>query len=193
MERYFTKYTDMSITDALSEALMRTVLDSARVVMKNPNDYRNRAQIMWAGSLSHNDLMECGTEKDFATHKLEHELSALFGVTHGAGLAAIWPSWARYVKGKHLNRFVQFAVNVMGVKNDFEHPDETAENGILALEKFYREIGMPTTISELIGREITDKEIDILVDKCSHGGSIKVGAMEVLDANDMRGIYKMAK
>ncbi len=193
MERYFTKYTEMTVTDALSEALMRTVKDAALVVMQHPEDYRNRAQIMWAGSLSHNDLMECGTEKDFATHKLEHELSALFGVTHGAGLAAIWPSWARYVMGRHMSRFVQFAVNVMGVENDFSHPDETAENGIRALEDFYHKIGMPTSIHELIGREITDDEIDTLVDKCSRGGTIKVGAMEVLDADDMRKIYHMAK
>ncbi len=193
MERYFSKYTDMTLTDSLSEALMRTVMESAIFVMQNPNDYRNRAQIMWAGSLSHNDLMECGTEKDFATHKLEHELSALFGVTHGAGLAAIWPSWARYIKDRHLSRFVQFAVNVMGVENDFGHPDETAENGIKALEDFYRKIGMPTNIHELIGRPITDDEIEILVDKCSRGGSMKVGCFEVLDSDDMRKIYKLAK
>ena len=193
MERYFSKYEDMTLTDAIAEALLRTVKDAALVVMQNPEDYRHRAQIMWAGSLAHNDLTECGTEKDFATHRLEHELSALFGVTHGAGLAALWPSWARYVKGKHLNRFVQFAVNVMGVENDFSHPDETAEKGIVAIEDFYRKIGMPTNIHELLGREITADEIEVLVDKCSRGGTITLGAMEVIDANDMRNIYNMAK
>lgn len=162
MERYFSKYEDMTLTDAIAEALLRTVKDAALVVMEHPEDYRNRAQIMWAGSLAHNDLTECGTEKDFATHRLEHELSALFGVTHGAGLAALWPSWARYVKDKHLSRFVQFAVNVMGVENDFAHPDETAEKGICAIEDFYRKIGMPTNIHELLGREITDDEIEVL-------------------------------
>jgi len=193
MERYFSKYTDMTLTDALSEALLKTVMDAAITVLENPKDYRSRAQIMWAGSLSHNDLMECGTEKDFATHKLEHELSALFGVTHGAGLAALWPSWARYVMKKHPERFVQFAVNVMGVENDFYHPDETAEKGIRALEDFYRKIGMPTNIHELLGREVSDDEIATLVDKCSRGGSMKIGAFEVLDANDMLKIYNMAK
>ncbi|MBQ3698648.1 MAG: iron-containing alcohol dehydrogenase [Prevotella sp.] len=193
MERYFSKYEDMTLTDAISEALLRTVKDAALVVMEQPEDYRNRAQIMWAGSLAHNDLTECGTEKDFATHRLEHELSALFGVTHGAGLAALWPSWARYVKAKHLNRFVQFAVNVMGVENDFSHPDETAEKGIRAIEDFYRKIGMPTNIHELLGREITDAEIDVMVDKCSRGGTITLGAMEVLRPEDMRNIYQMAK
>ena len=193
MERYFSKYEDMSLTDAISEALLRTVKESALVVMRHPKDYRHRAQIMWAGSLAHNDLTECGTEKDFATHRLEHELSAIFGVTHGAGLAAIWPSWARYVKDKHLNRFVQFAVNVMGVTNDFSHPEETAECGICAVEEFYRQIGMPTSIHELLGREITDEEIDTMVEKCSRGGTITVGAMEVLDAQAMRDIYLMAR
>ena len=193
MERYFSKYEDMTLTDAVAEALLRTVKDAALVVMEHPEDYRNRAQIMWAGSLAHNDLTECGTEKDFATHRLEHELSALFGVTHGAGLAALWPSWARYVKDKHLSRFVQFAVNVMGVENDFAHPDETAEKGICAIEDFYRKIGMPTNIHELLGREITDDEIEVLVDKCSRGNTITIGAFEVLGADEMRAIYRLAK
>ena len=193
MERYFSKYEDMTLTDSISEALLRTVKESALVVMRHPEDYRHRAQIMWAGSLAHNDRTECGTEKDFATHRLEHELSAIFGVTHGAGLAAIWPSWARYVKDKHLSRFVQFAVNVMGVPNDFAHPEETAERGICAVEEFYRQIGMPTSIHELLGRDITDQEIDTMVEKCSRGGAITVGAMEVLDAQAMRDIYLMAR
>ena len=193
MERYFSKYEDMTLTDSISEALLCTVKESALVVMRHPEDYRHRAQIMWAGSLAHNDLTECGTEKDFATHRLEHELSAIFGVTHGAGLAAIWPSWARYVKDKHLSRFVQFAVNVMGVPNDFAHPEETAERGICAVEEFYRQIGMPTSIHELLGRDITDQEIDTMVEKCSRGGTITVGAMEVLDAQAMRDIYLMAR
>ena len=193
MERYFSKYEDMTLTDAISEALLRTVKDATLVVMEHPEDYRNRAQIMWAGSLAHNDLTECGLEKDFATHRLEHELSALFGVTHGAGLAALWPSWARYVKDRHLSRFVQFAVNVMGVENDFSHPEEIAEKGIRALEEWYRKIGMPTNIHELLGREITDAEIDEMVEKCSRGGTITLGAMEVIDTQGMRAIYEMAK
>lgn len=193
MERYFSKYEDMTLTDAISEALLRTVRDAALVVMERPEDYRCRAQIMWAGSLAHNDLTECGTEKDFATHRLEHELSALFGVTHGAGLAALWPSWARYVKERHLSRFVRFAVNVMGVENDFSHPEETAEWGIRAMEDFYRTIGMPTSIHELLGREITEEEIDVMVDKCSRGGTITLGALEVIDTEAMRKIYEMAK
>ena len=192
MERYFSKYEDMTLTDALAEALLRTVKDCATEVLRKPEDYRLRAQIMWAGSLAHNDLTECGTEKDFATHRLEHELSALFGVTHGAGLAALWGSWARYVMADHLMRFVQFAVNVMGVTNDFGHPVETAMRGIEAMEAFYRSIDMPTSIPELIGRPATDDEIRLMADKCSRGGTITVGAMEVLDRQKMEEIYRMA-
>lgn len=193
MERYFCKYQDMTLTDALAEALLRTVKDCAIDVLRDPEDYRARAQIMWAGSLSHNNLMECGLEKDFATHRLEHELSALFGVTHGAGLAAIWPSWARYMLPRHTSRFVQFAVNVMGVENDFTSPEQTAEKGIVAMEKFYREIGMPINMHELLGRDITDEEIEEMADRCSRGGTITVGSLERLGREEMVEIYRMAK
>ena len=192
MERYFSKYEDATLTDAISEALLRTVKDAVFDALKNPEDYRSRAQIMWAGSLAHNDLTECGTEKDFATHKMEHELSALFGVTHGAGLAALWPSWARYVMDRHLCRFVQFAVNVMGVHNDFSVPRSTALKGIEAIERFYHAIGMPTSIPQLIGRKATDEEIAEMVRKCSRDGKLKLGAMEVLGQEDIEQIYRMA-
>ena len=185
MERYFSKYEDALLTDALAEALLRQVIASTPIVLENPEDYEHRAAIMWASSLSHNDLMECGTEKDFASHKLEHELSGLFGVTHGAGLAAIWGSWARYVMDKHLNRFVQFAVNVMGVEPD-------ALKGIEAIERFFKSIGMPTSIPELIGRPATDDEIAELVRKCSRDGKMNIGAMEILNADDMTAIYRLA-
>ena len=194
MERYFTRHQDMTLTDSIAEALLRTVKDSALEVMRNPEDYRNRAQIMWAGSLAHNDLTECGTEKDFATHRLEHELSALFGVTHGAGLAALWGSWARYVCQVEANipRFVRFAVNVMGVDNDFTDPAGTAERGIRSIEQFFRSIGMPVSIPELIGRHVTDEEIDEMVRKASRNNTITLGAIRVLHPNDMRRIYEMA-
>ena len=192
MERYFSKYEDATLTDAIAEALLRTVKEAVFEVLRDPEDYRNRAAIMWASSLSHNDLTECGTEKDFACHKLEHELSGLFGVTHGAGLAAIWGSWARYVMDKHLTRFVKFAVNVMGVTNDFTDPKATALKGIEATERFFHAIGMPTSIPELIGREATDEEIAVLVEKCSRGGKMNIGAMEVLKTEDMTSVYRLA-
>ena len=193
MERYFTVHEDMTLTDAMAEALLRTVKDSAAVVMQHPEDYRNRAQIMWAGSLSHNDLMECGTAKDFATHKLEHELSAMFDVTHGAGLAAIWGSWARYVLPGHEARFARFAVNVMGVTNDFSDVKQTAIRGIEATEQFFRSLGMPTSIRELLGRDITDEEIAEMARRASHDGNLTLGNIRVLKTDDMVAIYKMAR
>ena len=192
MERYFSKYEDALLTDAIAEALLKTVMSAAKEVLLSPDDYKYRAAIMWASSLSHNDLTECGTEKDFACHKLEHELSGMFGVTHGAGLAAIWSSWARYVMDKHLNRFVQFAVNVMGVLQDFTDPRRTALRGIEAMEHFFMEIGMPICIDDLLDRQLTDEEIDQLVEKCSRGGKMNIGAMEILKPADMTAIYRLA-
>lgn len=192
MERYFSRYDGMTLTDSIAESLLRTVKDSIFEVLKNPTDYRHRAQIMWAGSLSHNNLTECGLEKDFATHRLEHELSALFGVTHGAGLAAMWGSWARFVMPKHVSRFVQYAVNVMGVTNDLTDPEGTALRGIEATERFFHAIGMPTSIPELLGREVTDDEIALMVRKCSRGGTITLGSIEKIGTKEMETIYRMA-
>lgn len=193
MERYFSQDDDMVLTDELAEALLRTVKDSAYKVLATPNDYRHRSQIMWAGSLAHNGLTGCGTTGDFATHLLEHELSALFDVAHGAGLAALWGSWARYVFKANVSRFVRFAVNVMGVTNDFKNPDATALAGIEAMERFYRDLAMPTTISELIGREITDEEIEMMAEKCSLQNTCTIGHFQELDKQDMIKIYRLAK
>ena len=192
MERYFCRYDDMALTDALAEGLLRTVKDSAVAVLRNPQDYVNRAQIMWAGSLAHNDLTECGYEKDFATHRLEHELSTLYGVTHGAGLAALWGSWARHVLPSHESRFAQFAVNVMGVTARYGDLPGTALRGIEAMEAFYRQLGMPTSIPELIGRPATPDEIALMVERCSRGGTMQLGSIERIDASAMATIYRAA-
>ena len=179
MERYFTKDDDMDLTTDLA-------------VLKNPEDYRNRAQIMWGGSVAHWGLTGCGVQDDWATHQLEHELSGMFDVTHGAGLAAMWPSWARYVMHENLSRFVRFAVNVMDVPNDFTAPEGTALKGIEAMERFYHAIGMPINIPELIGRDITDEEIREMTRKCSRDYKETCGAFKVLKAEDMEAIYRMA-
>ena len=193
MERYFTHDDDMTITDSVSEALMRTLKDSVMEVLKNPTDYRHRAQIMWGGSIAHNGLTGCGLSDDWATHQLEHELSGMFDATHGAGLAAIWPSWARYVYKENVSRFVRFAVNVMGVENDFTNPEAPALKGIEAMEEFYHAIGMPINIHELIGREVTDYEIREMVRKCSRNYTTTQGRFKVLQVEDMEAIYCMAK
>ncbi|MBR4521563.1 MAG: iron-containing alcohol dehydrogenase [Prevotella sp.] len=193
MERYFTKDDDMDLTTDLAESVLRRMKTAVFDVLKNPNDYRQRAQIMWGGSIAHWGLTGCGISDDWATHQLEHELSGMFDVTHGAGLAAVWPSWARYVMHKNLSRFVRFAVNVMDVPNDFSDPEGTALKGIEAVERFYHAIGMPINIKELIGRDITDTEIKEMARKCSRNYTSTCGALKVLDAKDMEAIYNMAR
>ena len=193
MERYFSKDDDMDLTTDLAEAVLRRMKTAVFCVLKNPEDYRNRAQIMWGGSVAHNGLTGCGISDDWATHQLEHELSGMFDVTHGAGLAAIWPSWARYVMHENLSRFVRFAVNVMDVPNDFTDPEGTALRGIEAMECFYHAIGMPTNIKKLIGRDITDDEIREMTRKCSRDNTATCGCLKVLKAEDMETIYKMAR
>ena len=193
MERYFAPEDDMDLTDALAEAVLRSMKDNVFKVLANPEDYRARAQVMWGGSVAHNDLTGCGMTGDWATHQLEHELSGMFDVTHGAGLAAIWPSWARYVLKENVSRFVRFAVNVMDVPNDFTDPEGTALRGIEAMEHFYHAIGMPINIHELIGRDITDDEIKEMVRKCSRDGTLLQGSFKVLHPKDMEAIYQMAR
>ncbi len=193
MERYFTKDDDMDLTTDIAEATLRSMKNAVFAVLSNPDDYRYRAQIMWGGALMHNGLTGCGVTDDWATHQLEHELSGMFDVTHGAGLAAIWPSWARYVMHENLSRFVRFAVNVMGVPNDFTDPEGTALKGIEAMERFYHAIGMPVNIHELIGRDITDDEIREMTRKCSRDYTSACGRLKVLHAEDMEAVYRMAK
>ena len=193
MERYFTKDDDMDFTADLAEAALRSIKSAIFAVLKNPEDYRYRAQIMWGGSVMHNGLTGCGVSDDWATHQLEHELSGMFDVTHGAGLAAMWPSWARYVMHENLSRFVRFAVNVMDVPNDFTDPEGTALKGIEAMERFYHAIGMPVNIKELIGRDITDDEIAEMTRKCSRDYTSTCGCLKVLKAEDMEAIYKLAR
>ena len=192
MARYFTKDDDMDLTTDLAEAVLRRMKTAVFAVLKNPEDYRNRAQIMWGSSVAHWGLTGCGVQDDWATHQLEHELSGMFDVTHGAGLAAMWPSWARYVMHENLSRFVRFAVNVMDVPNDFTAPEGTALKGIEAMERFYHAIGMPINIPELIGRDITDEEIREMTRKCSRDYKQTCGAFKVLKAEDMEAIYRMA-
>ena len=193
MERYFSHDDDMDLTDAIAEALMRDLMDNVFKVLADPEDYRARAQIMWGGSLAHNDLTGCGLTGDWATHEIEHELSGMFDVTHGAGLAAIWPSWARYVYKENVSRFVRFAVNVLGVPQDFTDPEGTALKGIEAMERFYHAIGMPVNIHELIGKEVSEAEIQEMARKCTRGHKITQGSFKVLGSEDIEAIYKMAR
>lgn len=193
MERYFTNNGNMELTDSIAEALMRTVKKNALILHQDPANLDARSEVMWAGSLAHNDLTGCGNggRGDFVSHKLEHEMGGMFDVTHGAGLAAIWPSWARYVYKDCLHRFVRFALNVMDVKNEGSD-EEIALKGIEAIEDFYRAIGMPTNMREL-GISPTDEEIEEMAKSCIKGAGGPVGSAKKIDEKAMVEIYKNAR
>ena len=192
MERYFVYGDTMEITDTMAEALMRTVIKNSLILEKEPDNYDARAEIMWAGSLSHNGLTGCGASGvDFATHGLEHELGGLYDVAHGAGLAALWGSWARYVYKECLQRFYRFAIEVMGVKEEGSK-EEVALKGIEAVEDFFRKIHMPTSMTEL-GIKPTEEELKLMAHKCSVASGGKKGSAKVLVEEDMLAIYKIAK
>ncbi len=191
LERYFTQGGNMELTDRIAEGLLRTVMENALILRDHPADIDARAEVMWASSLSHNDLTGLGADgMDFVPHGLEHELGGMFDVTHGAGLAAVWPSWARYVYKDCLPRFVRFARNVMGVEPRATD-EETALAGIAALEAFFRSIHMPVTLKEL-GVEPTQEQILAMAASCARGAGGRKGTAKVLYEEDMAAIYRMA-
>ncbi|WP_455055405.1 iron-containing alcohol dehydrogenase [Merdimonas faecis] len=192
MERYFNHSENMEMTDGISEHLLRTVMKNAKILMNEPDNYQARAEVMWAGSLSHNGLTGCGTGGgDWASHQLEHELGGMFDVAHGAGLAAVWGSWARYVMDAEPERFAKFAVNVMGVEPEAEKL-KTAQKGIEAMEDFYHALDMPVCIGDM-GIELTEEQMRELAEKCSHFGKRTIGCIKKLDQEDMYQIYKEAR
>jgi alcohol dehydrogenase YqhD (iron-dependent ADH family) len=189
MERYFSNGGNMELTDALAEGLLRTVKKNALILKKDPKNYDARAEVMWAGSLSHNGLTGCGNDGgDWMTHKLEHELGGLFDVAHGAGLAAIWGSWARYVYKNCLHRFKKYALNVMEVE-ERGSDEEIALCGIEATEDFFRSIDMPTNLREL-GIKPTDDDLKTMAKKCAIGVGGKKGSARVLDEAAMLEIFR---
>ena len=189
MERYFTNGGNMEITDALAEGLLRTVMKNAEILVKDPRNYDARAEIMWAGSLSHNGLTGCGNDGgDWMTHKLEHELGGLYDVAHGAGLTAVWGSWARYVYRECLPRFRRFALNVMGV-DPAGSDEEIALKGIEALEAFFRRINMPTNLREL-GVSAAEEDLKTMAHKCAVGVDGAKGSARLLREEDMLAIYR---
>lgn len=193
MERYFSHETDTELVDYMAEGLVKTVMRNAKILLTDPCNYDARSEIMWAGSLSHNGLTGCGRKGAWAPHQLEHELGGMFDVAHGAGLSAVWGAWARYVYKEDVARFVKFAVNMMGLTENKENPEETALAGIEAMENFFRSIKMPVTIGELLGYTVTEEQIKELAYKCSHMGKRTVGGFKALDQKDMANVYRMAK
>ena len=194
LERYFTAPAthQLAVIDGMAETLLKNVMRNAKIALKNPTDYDARAEIMWCSTLSHNDTTGDRSFGDWSCHQLEHELSGMFAIAHGAGLAAVWGSWARYVLDENVARFAQLAVNVFGVANNFRDQRATALEGIAAMESFFRHIGMPTKISDM-GIELTEEQIKELAYKCSFMDTRTIGQFKVLNRQDMENIYRMAK
>ena len=195
MERYFTPTdTDTSLTDRIAEGLMISVRDAAQVAVKDPENYEARATLMWAGSLSHNGLTGAGRVSDFATHKIEHELGGMFDVAHGAGLASVWGSWARYVYKTNPGRFAQFGEKVFGIDasqtSDSDITD-TVLASITAWETWCHSIDMPTTLTEL-GIYPTDAQIEEMAEKCVFGRNGHIGFFQPLTKEDIVAILQMA-
>jgi len=192
MERWFYASGGMELTDRIAASLMRTVMKHALILRDDPQNYESRAEILWAGALSHNGLTGCGSDGgDWAPHKIEHELSGLFDVAHGAGLAAIWGSWARYVSSREPSRFVSFAQHVMQV-NGAGTDAEMALKGIEAFEDFCRAIHMPVNMREL-GVHPVEEQIAEMAQKCVKGMGGPVGKVVKLQAADIEEIFRMAR
>ncbi len=192
MERYFNSGGNMELTDGLSEHLLRTVMKQALILKREPDNYAARAEVMWAGSLSHNGLTGCGTDGgDWATHQMEHELSGMFNVAHGAGLASIWGSWAKYVISARPERFASFAVKVMGITDNGDALS-VGLKGIEAMEDFYRSIDMPTSIKEL-GIDLTQDQAQEMAEKSCFYKQRTLGKVKILTEDDVYKIYMIAK
>ena len=187
-ERYFTNTREVEITDRLCEAVLLTMIKETPRVIEQPDNYEARANIMWAGTVAHNDIVGVGRSQDWNSHGIEHELSALYDCAHGAGLAVIMPAWMEFVYKHDVMRFAQMAVRVWGCQMNFEFPDETALEGIACFRSFLHSIGMPINFEQLGARE---EDIPKLVKKFGIGDG-KTGGFVHLSAQYVATIYRIA-
>lgn len=186
LERYFTPSTGVEVTDRISEGLLKAIITEAPIVMAEPENYDARANIMWAGTLAHNGICGCGRVEDWASHRMEHEISAVYGVTHGAGLAVVNPAWMTYMADHKPERVAQLARRVFDVN---EADDRTAAlEGIKRLREFYRSIGMPTTFAQL---GVESPDIPLLVKKLHENMGPLLGGYIKLDAEATEAIYRL--
>ncbi len=193
LERYFTTTVKSDVTDGLCESTLKAIMKNAMILNKNSKDYDAWAEVSFAGTIAHNGLLGLGRSQDWACHKMEHELSALYDVAHGAGLAVMTPSWMRYVYKTDINMFLQFAVNVMGVDASLRDPEAVVNEGIDRLERFFISLGLPVTLEEL---GIDESNFELMAKKAtrySEGSEAPIGGFQKLYWKDIVEIYKMAK
>lgn len=190
MERYFTNVKNVDFTDRLCEAAMKTIINNIEIVLKDPENYDARAEIMWTGTIAHNDLLSTGRVGDWASHGIEHELSGHNDIAHGAGLAIVFPAWMKYVYTHDINRFVQFAVRVWNVELSYASYENIALEGIKRTKEFFQKIGLPVTLKE---GNIDQGKIEEMADKCTEGGTQTVGQFVKLNKEDVINILNSAK
>lgn len=188
IERYFTNTKGVDLTDRLCEAVMRSIIKMTPIALNDPNNYEARANLMWAGMIAHNNTCGVGREQDWASHKIEHELSGLYDVAHGAGLAVIFLAWMKYVMQHDILRFAQFAVRVWDCEMNFENPENTAKEGIRRYEEFLQSIKMPIRLAELGAKT---EDIPLLIEKLGLGDNT-LGFFVKLTEEDIKKIYELA-
>ena len=189
MERYFTNVKNVAFTDRLIEGTLKTIIRQAPLILKNPQDYDAWSELMWAGTIAHNNLLNTGRIGDWASHDIEHEISGIYDVAHGAGLAVVFPAWMKHVLHHDLDRFVQWAVRVWNVEMDVFNPEAVAREGIARMEAFFQSLGLATTLS---GMGIGADRIDEMADKCTDGDTRTVGNFVVLDRTAVAKILRLA-
>jgi alcohol dehydrogenase YqhD (iron-dependent ADH family) len=189
MERYFTTTKCADFTDRLCEATMKAIIHNVPTCLKEPDNYDARAEVMWAGCVAHNDLLGTGRNQDWSSHGIEHEISGIYDVAHGAGLAAVFPAWMKRVYKSNVNRFVQFASRVWDVDIDFHNQEKTALAGIAALENFFVSIGLPVRLKDM---NIKDDRLAEMADKCTNFGKHNIGGFVSLNRDDVLSILKLA-
>jgi alcohol dehydrogenase len=190
MERYFTNVTHVAFTDRLIEATMKTVAAQAPKVLANPDDYDAWSELMWAGTIAHNNLLNTGRIGDWASHDIEHEVSGIYDVAHGAGLAVVFPAWMKYVLHNDIDRFVQWAVRVWNVELDVFDKEATAREGIARLEAFFHQVGLGTTLASL---GIHDDRTDEMARKGTNDDSRTLGNFVKLDSRAVADILRLAR
>ena len=190
MERYFTNVPNVAFTDRLIEGTLKTIIRQAPLILKNPQDYDAWSEFMWAGTVAHNNLLNTGRIGDWASHDIEHEISGIYDVAHGAGLAVVFPAWMKHVLHQDLNRFVQWAVRVWNVEMDVFNPEKVALEGIARLEAFIHSLGIGTKLADL---GITDDRIEEMADKCTDGDTRTVGNFVKLDRRGVSAVLRLAQ
>lgn len=190
MERYFTNVSHVAFTDRLIEATMKTLISQAPLVMKDTPDYDAWSELMWVGTIAHNNLLNTGRIGDWASHMIEHEISGIYDVAHGAGLAVVFPAWMKYVLEHDLDRFVQWSVRVWNVEMDVFNPEAVARAGIERMEAFFHSIGLGTRLVDL---GIKDDRIAEMADKCTGGNTWTVGNFVKLDREAVGKILQLTQ